>query len=65
MLRLLVSYTDLADRHGRRPALKVLCQLERLADIEPKAVVSLDFDARFDRALTIVSRSNAAGHFRI
>jgi hypothetical protein len=61
MLRPLVSYGDLAGRHGRKPALRVLLQLEQLARIESGTVASIDLEARFARALKIVANTNNRG----
>lgn len=63
MFRQLVSYSDLAGRHGPKLALKVLRQMEQIARIEPEIVVSLDFDARFDRALKAIQNSRHCGYY--
>ena len=63
MMRPLVSYADLAERHGRKPALKLLHQLEQIAKIESETVTSMDLNARFDRALKIIKNSKHTGFY--
>jgi len=49
-----VTYSDLAARHGKRPAHSLLKCIERLAQIKHE-VISMDMDARFERALKALS----------
>jgi hypothetical protein len=49
-----ITYSEIAARHGRRPALQMLQTIERLANIKDE-IISLDLDARFEKALKILS----------
>ncbi len=56
----LVSFSDIVERHGQRPALELVRTIEKLAHIEDAAVVPINQEARFRKAIEAISKINFA-----
>jgi len=54
-----VTFSDMAARHGKHPAFKLLCLIERLAQIGDE-ITSIDLEARFQRAVQALSNIDFA-----
>lgn len=54
-----VTFRELAERYGKHPAFNLLCLIERLAQIRNE-IVSMDLEARFEKALKALSQTNFA-----
>ena len=55
----LVTYTELVEIHGQKPAYRLLLAVERLAQIRDD-IASLDMNDRFDKALRALADVNFA-----
>jgi hypothetical protein len=52
-----VTYSEIAMRYGRRPALRILRTVETIADIRYDTT-PIDLEARFERALKALAETD-------
>ncbi len=54
-----VKFNDLVKRHGMQPALKLVQQIEKMAQVQ-NTIIPLDQEVRFRNALAALNQTNFA-----